>query len=388
MSGFVDSSRHEGHDGVNEMTMWPPEKVPIITTLAKEYALFDRWFASHPGSTYPNRQFVLSCTAHGMTDTGNQVPPGGFPQKTVLRSYEEAGLSWNMYYEDSLAWAIFLGDVQRNSSKPHLKDMSEFFKDAAAGTLANFTFIEPRISPNPNASHLPSYGLANHQHPTASVQEGERWMKNIYESVRNGPKWNNTLLILTYDEHGGFYDHVPPPQVGVPSPDGICTKEGFAYTRLGIRIPTIAISPWIAKGNLVHNAPDAMKPTNTSEYELCSIPATLRAMFPQLGAPLNKRDEWAAKFDHLLTDDLRSDCLKELPEVAPPPEGELVRQLQRPIDEHAEGVVKVMCELSGGAEGCGDCLLYTSDAADEEDSVDLGGRRIIKKKKHSVKAGT
>ena len=71
------------------MTMWPPEKVPIITTLAKEFALFDRFFAAHPCSTYPNRQFVLSGTAHGMTDTGNHVPHGGFPQKTVLRSIEE-----------------------------------------------------------------------------------------------------------------------------------------------------------------------------------------------------------------------------------------------------------------------------------------------------------
>lgn len=87
-----------GKDGANEMTMWPPEKVPIITTLAKEYALFDRFFAAHPGSTYPNRQFVLSGTAHGMTDTGNAVPPGGFPQKTVLRSFQDTeGLDWRMY---------------------------------------------------------------------------------------------------------------------------------------------------------------------------------------------------------------------------------------------------------------------------------------------------
>lgn len=205
-------------DGRNEMTMWKPEKIPILTTLAKEYALFDRFFASHPGSTYPNRQFVLSGTAHGMTDTGNTVPTGGFPQKTVLRSYEEAGLSWRMYYEDSLAWAIFMADVQRESSKPHIREMEQFYHDAAAGTLANFTFIEPRISPNPAARHLPSFGLANHQHPTASVREGERWMKNIYEAVRRGPAWEKTLLILTYDEHGGFYDHVPPPQAA-PEPD-------------------------------------------------------------------------------------------------------------------------------------------------------------------------
>ena len=126
----------------------------------------------------------------------------------------------------------FSVDVQRAKSKPNIQKMDQFYDDAKAETLPNFTFIEPRISPNANASHDCTYGLANHQHPTASVREGERWMKDVYEAVRNGPKWEQTLLIITHDEHGGFYDHVPPPQTGVPSPDGICTKEGFDYRRL------------------------------------------------------------------------------------------------------------------------------------------------------------
>jgi phospholipase C len=233
MTGFASSAIRESKTGINELSMWPPHKVPIITTLAQEFALFDRFFASHPGSTYPNRQFVLSATAHGMTDTGNKVPKGGFPQKTVLRSFEEANMSWRMYYEDSLAWAIFLGDVQNASSKPFLQQMSQFYEDTARGNLSNFTFLEPRIHPDPKAKSSKSLGLANHQHPQSSVQEGERWMKNVYEAVRNGPLWEKTLLLITYDEHGGFYDHVAPPQTDVPSPDGICTKEGFNYERLG-----------------------------------------------------------------------------------------------------------------------------------------------------------
>lgn len=349
MSGFVNSAIWRGQDGINEMTMWPPEKVPIITTLAKEFALFDRFFASHPGSTYPNRQFVLSGTAHGMTDTGDPVPPGGFPQKTVLRSFEEAGMDWKMYYEDSLAWAIFMGDVQRDSSKQNIKKMDQFYHDAKMGTLTNFSFIEPRIAPNPNARNTTSFGLANHQHPTASVREGERWMKDIYEAVRNGPKWENTLLIFTYDEHGGFFDHVPPPQTGVPSPDGICTVEGFDYRRLGVRIPTIAISPWIAKGTLVNQPPPSQRPEATSEYELSSIPATLRKLFPELGPPLTRRDAWAATFEHVLAlDTPRDDCPTTLPVVPPPPDGELERQMKRPIDEHAIGLMKTLCQLPTG----------------------------------------
>ena len=198
MSGFVESAIRLGKDGVNEMSMWPPEKVPIITTLAKEYALFDRFFASHPGSTYPNRQFVLSGTAHGMTNTGDPVPAGGFPQKTVFRSFAENNMTWRMYYEDSLAWAIFMRDVQQATSKPNIQTMDQFYDDVANGNLPNFTFIEPRLNPNPNATGNKSYGLANHQHPTSSVREGERWMKNIYEAIRNGPQWESTLLIFTY----------------------------------------------------------------------------------------------------------------------------------------------------------------------------------------------
>jgi len=93
-------------------------------------------------------------------------------------------------------------------------------------------------------------------HPVASVLEGERLYKNVYEALRNGPLWNETLFILTFDEHGGFYDHVAPPQVGVPNPDGINSEHDFHFTRLGIRIPTLAISPWIPKGTLVNKPTD------------------------------------------------------------------------------------------------------------------------------------
>ena len=152
-----------------------------------------------------------------------------------------------------------------------------------------------------------------------------------------------------YDEHGGFYDHVPPPQTGVPSPDGICTKEGFEYTRLGVRIPTLAISPWISKGTLVHTPPPAQRPEATSEYELSSIPATLRKLFPQIGGPLTRRDAWAASFEHLLTPKLRSDCPASLPEVPPPEGSEMGVALGNRLDEHALGLVRTLCDLTAGS---------------------------------------
>ena len=143
---------------------------------------------------------------------------------------------------------------------------------------------------------------------------------------------------------------VSPPQDGVPNPDGICTVEGFPYTRLGIRVPTIAVSPWIQKGVLVHEAPDAQKPMSTSQYEHSSIPATLRKIFPQLGGPLTARDGWAATFEHLFTDTIRTDMPRTLPSLPPPAEGEMERQLNLSVDDHALGLMRILCELNEGHE--------------------------------------
>jgi len=347
MTGFTQSAVWEKRDGHNEMTMWPSEKVPIITTLAKQFANFDRFFCSHPGPTYPNRQFVHSGAAHGETD--DEVPKTGFPQKTIFRQLEEGGKTWKMYYEDSLAWAIFMDDLRRNVSKPSLAEMDSFYTDAASGTLPSYSFIEPRIAAAKNRTADPSFGLANHQHPTASVREGERLMKNVYEALRKGPKWESTLFVITYDEHGGFFDHVPPPQEGVPNPDGMSTALGFNFTRLGIRIPTIAISPWIEEGTLVHTPPESQKPAPTSQWELSSIPATAAKLLGLGGPPLTARTAWAATFEHLLSRDTpRTDCPLELPEVPPPPATEWARQQQLPIDEHARGVIKMLCDMNGG----------------------------------------
>ena len=105
------------------------------------------------------------------------------------------------------------------------------------------------------------------------MRAGEQLYKAVYEALRAGPKWNETLFVLTYDEHGGFYDHVPPPQHGVPPPAdrytsrGSYPDRGFKFDRLGVRIPTILASPWIPKGGvLVGEPPAAQKPTPTSQY--------------------------------------------------------------------------------------------------------------------------
>ncbi|VAH95995.1 unnamed protein product [Triticum turgidum subsp. durum] len=152
----------------------------------------------------------------------------------------------------------------------------------------------------------------NDDHPSHDVSEGQRFVKEVYEALRSGPQWEETLLVITYDEHGGFYDHVPTP-VGVPSPDGIISDAPFFFNfdRLGVRVPAFFISPWIEPGTVVHR-PSGPHPT--SEFEHSSIPATVKKIF-NLGSFLTKRDAWAGTFDVVLTRDTpRTDCPATLPE--------------------------------------------------------------------------
>ncbi|GAA0144856.1 phospholipase [Lithospermum erythrorhizon] len=141
------------------------------------------------------------------------------------------------------------------------------------------------------------------------------FVKEVYETLRSSPQWNETLMVITYDEHGGFYDHVPTPVSGVPSPDDIVGQEpfNFKFDRLGVRVPTIMVSPWIKKGTVVHGPNGS--PFNTSEFEHSSIPATVKKIFNLTSPFLTKRDAWAGSFEFLVQslNEPRTDCPETLP---------------------------------------------------------------------------
>lgn len=125
------------------------------------------------------------------------------------------------------------------------KQYTSFLSDLKNGILADYTAFEPQYYPTDRKA-------ANDEHPDHPVTVGEAWIKEIYEALRASKFWNETLLIITYDEHGGFYDHVPTP-VNVPNPDGrVSLDPPFNFTRTGVRVPTVMVSPWINKGTLVH----------------------------------------------------------------------------------------------------------------------------------------
>ena len=220
-----------------------PESIPVFASLVGEFAVFDRWFSSIPGPTQPNRLFVYSATSHGSTSHVKKLLAKGYPQKTIFDSLHENGLDFGIYYQN-IPTTLFYRNMRKLKYifKFHLFDL-KFKKHARSGSLPSLTVIEPRYF---DLKGFP----ANDDHPSHDVANGQNLVKEVYEALRSSPQWNETLLIITYDEHGGFFDHVTTPFSNVPSPDGNTgpAPSFFKFDRLGVRVPTIMVSPWIKKG--------------------------------------------------------------------------------------------------------------------------------------------
>ena len=195
----------------------------------------------------------------------------------------------------------------------------EFAQAASAGKLPAFSWLPP------SNFNLNVFGAPMDDHPCHDVSKGERFMKDTYEILRASPKWNETLWLIVFDDSGAIYDHMVPPQEGVPAPDAECNlNEGnvgcpnvFDFKRLGLRVTALAVSPWI-KENSVFQEPAG--PTNTSQFEHSSIPATVKNLF-NLSSFLTKRDAWAGSLHELLTPEEEGPLNQgpmHLPEALPP----------------------------------------------------------------------
>ncbi|EYU46195.1 hypothetical protein MIMGU_mgv1a004923mg [Erythranthe guttata] len=310
MNGFAQQafSMEDPDMTQNVMNGFQPDKVAVYKSLVSEFAVFDRWFASVPASTQPNRLYVHSGTSHGATSHIISMLLKGYPQRTIFDDLDDAGVSFKIYFQNIPA-TLFYRSLRKVKYIFKFRPYGWFFKsDAKKGKLPGYVVLEQRYMDS-------KANPANDDHPSHDVYQGQLLVKEVYETLRASPQWNETLLLITYDEHGGFYDHVPTPNVGVPSPDGIVGSEPFffKFDRLGVRVPTIAISPWIQKGTVVHGPNGS--PFPTSEYEHSSIPATVRKIFNLPSPPLTKREEWAGTFEGILgkLTHPRTDCPEQLP---------------------------------------------------------------------------
>ncbi|PYP87392.1 MAG: hypothetical protein DMF61_10290 [Blastocatellia bacterium AA13] len=272
-----------------------PEKLPVLTTLAQEFAVCDHWFSSMPGPTWPNRLFVHAATSAGQTD--NSLHEDAYNIDTIYDRLEDANFSWRIYFHD-FPQSLALVHLQQDFVVKHrYKLFGDFLDDARTGRLPAYSFIEPRYTDFLALK-------ANDQHPPHDAALGEHLIADVYEAVRNSPQWEKSLLVLLWDEHGGIYDHVPPPQT--VNPDGkVSLQPACDFTRLGVRVPCVLVSPYIAGGTI-----------DSQVYDHTSLLATVEKRFGLL--PLTNRDAQANTFESIFS-------------IATP-RTDAPTQLQRPTD--------------------------------------------------------
>jgi phospholipase C len=232
-----------GTIATNIMGVFTPAALPILSGLAAGFAVCDHWYSSVPTETLPNRAFACAATSQGhMNDSTHS-----YTVQSIFGLMTTQSVSWKIYgYDDEpLTRGNFPDTVQAPDTC--FDKFADFQADAAAGNLPAYSFLEP------------SWGsTGNSQHPNYDVALGEVLIQQVYEALRNGPGWNQTLLIITYDEHGGCYDHVAPPGGAVP-PDTSVGDYGFDFTRFGLRVPAVLVSPLIPAGT-IYRAPAGSMP--------------------------------------------------------------------------------------------------------------------------------
>lgn len=230
------------------MGVFTPAMLPVLSGLARGYAVCDHWFSSVPTETLPNRAFVSAGTSQGhMNDNTHS-----FTSPSIFGLLTQHQLGWSIYgYTQQPKTRLDFPDTT-SAPDSHFGLFTDFTAAAAAGTLPPYTFLEPSWETTGNS-----------QHPNYDVSLGEQLIHDVYYALRRGPAWNQTLLIVTYDEHGGCYDHVPPPGGATP-PDASVGEYGFDFKRFGVRVPTVLISPLIAAGTVFRVANGAMPLDHTS----------------------------------------------------------------------------------------------------------------------------
>ncbi|KAJ5162465.1 hypothetical protein N7492_007857 [Penicillium capsulatum] len=320
MNGFVQEQLrlHDDSDANNTelasevMSYYPEKHVPVLTKLVKEYCTFNRWFSSFPGPTAPNRAFIVSGTSRGRGDNNDDFDADthGLTHMSIFEALGKADRSWKNYYVDSseqMVDAWYFDWVFKSGNDKKAVHIKEFYADAKAGKLPDFSYIEPSCCGDGT----------NSMHPTGRVSDGEEFIRDVYQALRASPQWDQTLFVLTFDETGGFHDHVPPPTVGRPdyveyeetTPND--EKYTFKFDRLGGRVPTLLISPWVAKGKVVQDGTD--RNGTSVPYSATSLLRTLGYLWDF--QPFNHRIHDSPSFDHLILSEKR-DTPESLPKPA------------------------------------------------------------------------
>jgi len=233
MDGFARTNR-------GSMTYWTGDDIPFLWSLASNFTVCDRYFSSVMAQTYPNRRFLMAGSAFGQVgdpfpSPGDKPPrPAGTPS-TIFDLFNRYDISWKDYFADLPTVGLFPYVLEQNPG--NVVPVASFFADCAAGTLPQFSLVDPE-------------SFEGSEENPQDITVGQSYVARVVNAVMSGPKWGSTLLVFTYDEGGGYYDHVAPP-VAV-RPDGIRPEAsityGDLYSRYGFRVPTVVVSPWSRPG--------------------------------------------------------------------------------------------------------------------------------------------
>jgi phospholipase C len=311
-----------------------PGNVPVLSTLALQFGVCTRWFCPVPGETWPNRNFLHAATSDGETN----IDPRFYDNPTIFELLEKASKTWHIYYDDTPQVWAFHELWEDDARQANWFEFPNFAKHVADDQLPHYSFIEPNHRPAVHPLDLDqtfsggSSGKGNSQHPGNNLvtdaqydtfvptgptdfKQAEQLIANIYETLRANPAvFEKTVLLITYDEHGGFYDHVPPPTDAKP----VGEKQNpatdlmhllyrrksskFGFTMLGPRVPAVVVSPYINAGTV-----------DTVVRDHSAVPATVRQLFAPDQPPLTARDAAQTPFTTLLNrDQPRKDDLPDL----------------------------------------------------------------------------
>lgn len=261
------------------MGCFSPEMLPVLSGLARGYAVCDHWFSPAPTETLPNRAFACAATSQGHMDDNTKT----FTVPSIFGALSKADIGWAIYGFSNAPLTRHNFPDTTSAPDSHFGVFTDFKAAAAAGTLPAFTFLEPAWGGTGQ----------NDQHPVSDVSAGEQLIHDVYTALRsNTAAWNKTLLIVTYDEHGGCYDHVAPPWNATP-PDDTVGEFGFDFKRFGLRVPTVLVSPLIAPGTVFR------VPAGATPLDHTAILKTVQQRWNI--PPLTRRDAAASDLGAVLT---------------------------------------------------------------------------------------
>ena len=307
-----------------------PKQLPVMYQLAQEFAICDQWFSSMPGPTWPNRFFLLAASTGGLDRspstadivTATTVEGYRFENGNIFDLLDDNCIEWRIFEGDDFPVSFALSGMNLNALQGRFTDFEDFGSELSKPDFGpQFVFIEPKYGAHGfDVTGPGDFTCGNSMHPLDDVTRGEKLVKTVYETIRNSPHWEHSLLLVVFDEHGGFYDHVRPP-TAVPPGDTMTDsyiQHHFQYDQLGVRVPALVISPLIPRGVIDHTV-----------YDHTSMLASVERLFDM--KPLTNRDNAA---ERLPTPALARDpAVRHVHDAQRPcnkPEPTLLRRRRRP----------------------------------------------------------